>query len=306
MLAKIDTFAPPTPALEAARRRAFVAAWAAASLFLLLQVSSNAFSERRDLPNLNPYEPFVWEYSSAIVAILLLPAIGWLTRIAPAAPGRWVRSGLIHFAGSIGFCLLHVGGFVLVRKAVYALAGARYGRADLVYEYRKDVVSYIGFALIFGIADWAAKVWARSRVPATAAEKRLYSLRDGSRIERVPLDEIVAVTSARNYVEFHLADGTTPLVRETLAKVEADLAAAGFLRTHRSWLVNPAHVRAMTAAAAGDFRLELAGKVTAPLSRRFPQALAALCATEGSPPSAGAHARASRAARASRSGANQT
>jgi DNA-binding LytR/AlgR family response regulator len=93
---------------------------------------------------------------------------------------------------------------------------------------------------------------------------------------RVALDEIVAVTSARNYVEFHLADGARPLVRSTLAKVEADLLAGGFLRTHRSWLVNPAHVRVLEPAAGGDFRLELATGVTAPLSRRFPHAIEVL------------------------------
>jgi DNA-binding LytR/AlgR family response regulator len=72
------------------------------------------------------------------------------------------------------------------------------------------------------------------------------------------------------------------LIRETLAKVEADLAAAGFLRTHRSWLVNPAHVRAVTPAAAGDFKLELDGGLTAPLSRRFPAALESLRAPQAS------------------------
>jgi len=65
-------------------------------------------------------------------------------------------------------------------------------------------------------------------------------------------------------------------MRASMAQIEAALAGAGFVRTHRSWLVNAACVRALTAAGSGDFRLELAGGVTAPLSRRYPEALARL------------------------------
>ncbi|THD83304.1 MAG: LytTR family transcriptional regulator [Phenylobacterium sp.] len=275
---------PPPPSLEAAaRRRAFLAAWAGSTVFLLLQNTTNAFSQLRDQPHLQRGEPFVWEYSSGAMEFVLLPAVAWLMlRVAPPRPGGWLRFAVVHIAGSLAFCLIHVSGFVVIRKVIYALAGYSYGGADWLYEYRKDVVSYIGFALIFWLADWAARQWAASRTPAPQPGQRLYHLRDGARVVRVPMDEIVAVTSARNYVEFHLAGGRKPLVRDTLAKVEEELAAAGFLRTHRSWLVNPAHVRAITPAAAGDFRLELDGGMTAPLSRRFPDALESLRTPDGS------------------------
>lgn len=270
------TEAPPQGSIEAvARRRAFFAAWAGAAVFLVLQDTTNAFSQARDMPRLNPREPFIWEYSSGLVVLALLPLIAGLVRRFPPGRDRWLRFSAIHLAASVGFCLLHVGGFVAIRKLIYALAGAHYGGGDLLYEYRKDLVTYLAFGLVFGLADWAARQWARNRADAPSGP-RLYPLRDGGRLVRVPMADIVAVASARNYVEFHLTDGDKPLVRETLAKVQRDLACAGFLRTHRSWLVNPAHVRAVTPAAAGDFRLELAGGLTAPLSRRFPEALDAL------------------------------
>lgn len=270
------TDAPTDSPIEAeARRRAFQAAWAADAVFLVLQDTTNALSKARDIPSLDPRAPFIWEYSSGLVVLALLPMIAWLVRRVPPGRGRWLRFAAVHLAGSVVFCLLHVAGFVAIRKAVYWLAGFHYGGADLLYEYRKDAVTYLAFGVIFGLADWTAKVWARSRAESPAGP-RLYPVRDGSRVVRAPIEEIVAVTSARNYVEFHLVGGDKPLVRETLAKVEQDLARAGFLRTHRSWLVNPAHVRAITPAAAGDFRLELAGGLTAPLSRRFPEALEAL------------------------------
>ena len=269
----------PPPLEAAARRRALLLAWAAVCVFLLLQDTINALSELRDRPRLQPAEPFIWEYSSALLAMALAPGIAWLLRAAPPKRGGWLRFVLAHLAGSLAFCGLHVGGFVLIRKALYALAGSHYGGADWLYEYRKDAVSYIGFAVIFWLADWAARQWAAGRGGASPPGRQLYQLREGPRVVRVPLEEIVAVTSARNYVEFHLQGGRKPLVRDTLAKVEEELAAAGFLRTHRSWLVNPAHVRAITPATAGDFRLELDGGVTAPLSRRFREALETLRAS---------------------------
>lgn len=267
---------PAHPVTEAvtealARRRAFVAAWATIAGFLILQTTANAFSQLRDL-RVDPREPFVWEYTSALTSVILVPGMAWLVRMAP--PGRWLRFAGVHLAGSLAYCLLHVGGFVALRVAIYGLVHARYSwRPDLLYEYRKDLVAYLGFVAILAISDWAARLWARNHAPAGP---RLYHLKDGARVVRVPMDEIVAVTAARNYVEFHLAGGRKPLVRDTLAKVEADLGKAGFLRTHRSWLVNPAHVRAVTPAQAGDFKLELASGLTVPLSRRFPEALESL------------------------------
>jgi len=275
----------PAPLSEpAVRRRGFLAAWAVITVFILLQDTANALSELRDIPRLDPREPFVWEWSSGAMVIALVPGLAWLLRLAPPERGRWPRFVLVQLAGSLAFCGLHVSGFLAIRKAIYALAGAHYGGADWLYEYRKDFVTYFGFLLILALADWAAKLWTRSRAAQAGERPRLYHLKDGSRVVRVPLDEIVAVASARNYVEFHLADGAKPLVRETLAKVEQDLAAAGFLRTHRSWLVNPAHVRAITPASAGDFRLELATGLTAPLSRRFHEALERLRAPQAPAP----------------------
>jgi hypothetical protein len=269
-----DIQARPPLTEDAARRRAFFIAWAGIAGFIVLQDTANAFSELRDLPRLDPREPFIWEYTSGAMVIALVPALAWLLRLAPTQAGRWLRFAGVHAAGSVAFSVLHVGGFVLLRKALYAAAGARYGGADWIYEYRKDAVAYAGFVLILALCDWAARLWARGH--ASPGGARLYHLRDGARVVRVPMDEIVAVTSARNYVEFHLAGGRKPLVRETLAKVEVDLAGAGFLRTHRSWLVNPAHVRTVTPGVAGDFRLELDGGLMVPLSRRFPGALESL------------------------------
>ncbi len=87
------------------------------------------------------------------------------------------------------------------------------------------------------------------------------------------IDDILAVRSAGNYVEFLLADGRAPLMRATLAGVEAQLRPHGVARTHRSWLVNTGRIEEIEPARSGDYRLSLKGGIEAPLSRRFRPAL---------------------------------
>jgi DNA-binding LytR/AlgR family response regulator len=101
-------------------------------------------------------------------------------------------------------------------------------------------------------------------------------IRDGPKLVRAPVADIVAAEAAGNYVTILLRNGDRPLMRTTLTALEATLAPRGFLRVHRGWLVNRAHVRVVEPTGAGDYRLELACGVTAPLSRRYPAAVRAL------------------------------
>jgi len=72
-----------------------------------------------------------------------------------------------------------------------------------------------------------------------------------------------------------------PLMRASMAQIEAALAPHGFLRTHRSWLVNPARVRGLSATGSGDFRIDLGAGLTAPSSRRYPEAVRRLRGEQG-------------------------
>ncbi|MBI1197597.1 MAG: DNA-binding response regulator [Phenylobacterium sp.] len=261
-------------AAAARSRGALLAAWIAIGLFFALENTVNALSRLAENPDLQPVRPFILEYSSGLAHLALVPFVAWTLRIAPPGRGRWLRFVLVHAPATIAFSVLHIVGFLALRKAAFAIAGWSYGWWQPLYEYRKDVLAYVVYAAVIWTSDWAARLHASAS--AAKGEPRLYVVRDGARTLRAPVEDIVAVNSARNYVEFHLADGARTLARDTLAKVEADLADAGFLRTHRSWLVNPAHVRVVAPTSSGDMRLELSGGVTAPLSRRFPAALEAL------------------------------
>lgn len=161
---------------------------------------------------------------------------------------------------------------VALRTLIYGLVGKHYvfTAGDILYEYRKDALSYVGFASIFWLAPRLTRR-AGQTPPTTQVE--VFEIVEGARLLRVPVAEIIAVRAAGNYVEFLLSDGRRPLMRAPLMEVEGALAPRGFLRTHRSWVVNPARVRALEPAGSGDYQLSLDGGETAPVSRRFPQAL---------------------------------
>jgi len=232
---------------------------------------------RRGHP-LAAWEVITWEATSGIAEFAVCGLITLGLRAAPPLHAAWWRTLAVHLGASVVFSAGHVGLMLALRDVVYAAAGRHYhwDAGDIPYEYRKDVLAYLVLALIF------QRFSPRPAAAAAAAAPRHFDITDGARVTRARLETIMAISSAGNYAEFHLSDGTTRLMRVTLRTLEAELGAQGFERTHRSWLVNARAVVALQPAGSGDFTITLAGGVTAPLSRRFPQTLARLRA--GTPP----------------------
>jgi DNA-binding LytR/AlgR family response regulator len=222
--------------------------------------------------------PLTLETTSTVAGLTCATIIAFMVRVAPPTRAPLWRTALLHLGGSIAFSVAHVALMSLFRTVLFALAGHHYdwSASELPYEYRKDVLTYV----VVGALFWLTSRPTPAPTPALAAvepsARATFDIRDGAALLRVPVGEILAARGAGNYVEFALEDGRRPLMRAALGSVEAQLAAQGFVRTHRSWLVNAARVRALNPAGSGDFRLDLGCGVTAPLSRRYPEALARL------------------------------
>ena len=241
----------------------------------LVVVAVNALTNLADIAEVATWEPWVWEGTSALAIVGLALWVPWLATAA-ASPEEvmgegWrpkLRFAAVHLTGLLAYSGLHVAGFVWLRKLAYAAMQAEpYLFGDrFIYELRKDLISYAVFVGLF----WLIGV--RRRRQDEPVRPVSFDIRDGARIIRTPLSQIVAVSSAGNYVEFWLADGRRPLMRATLAAIEVELERFGFVRAHRSWLVNAGAVTGLRPDGSGDWTVEL-GALEAPVSRRYPQAL---------------------------------
>lgn len=234
----------------------------------------NVFTGISDAPEVPPRYFIVYEATSAVTSISFI-WICWIAySLAPIdRPPLW-RVLVVHAVGLLVFGFFHIGGFLLLRTLIFQWLGLSYD-ADFagrfIYELRKD-----GFGYVLGVAAF----WAMTRIygqkpVAEGAGSATFDIRDGGRLTRVAIADILAVSSAGNYVEFILADGRRPLMRSPLSAVEKALGPRGFVRTHRSWLVNAARVTELRPEKSGDYAVRL-GELEAPLSRRFPEALARL------------------------------
>jgi DNA-binding LytR/AlgR family response regulator len=183
--------------------------------------------------------------------------------------------GLIHFGLTIPFSLAHVVAIFVIRETAYAAVGARYGFFDagvaetLLYEWRKDVLVYGAIAAAY----WWFERQASPPAPARAGDDRI-EIRDGAAVTFLAPDDVLWIEAAGNYVQFHTST-RTHLVRGTLAAWQARLAPRGFVRVHRSRLVNRARIAAIRPTPSGDVDIALSNGSTVAGSRRYREALGA-------------------------------
>jgi hypothetical protein len=240
------------------------------SLIVLAVNASSDFLEmqRADL-DFHWWEPVAWEATSALVIVAMAPLIGMAVRRWRPTTEDFLRPGLIHLALTVPFALAHVAGIYVLRQAIYRLNDVRYGYFEdgmamvLFYEWRKDVLTYAGIAAIY----WLFHDMRRRRDRERPADDRI-ELRDGAAAVWLRAEDVTHVEAAGNYVEFHTA-AKTHLVRATLASWEARLTARGFVRAHRSRLINRARIAGLKPTPSGDIEISLDDGRTLLGSRRY-------------------------------------
>lgn len=253
-------------------RRTFWYGYAATAVFAGVVNLLNVLTLQHDRPRLGFLEPAIWEGSSWL-SLLVFFWIAWVFwRLAPLrVRPRWRL--LLHIPGAVIYSLAHVGGFIALRKFAYWALGSRYVFGEnFFYELPKDALAYGLFVAGIALIEHLLR---QQQLIQTPGQSLTFDIRDGAKLTRVRLSDILAITSAGNYVEFALQDGRRLLMRSPLSALESDLEGRGFVRTHRSWLVNCARVTALKPEGSGDYEISL-GTLDVPLSRRFKPALAKL------------------------------
>lgn len=248
-------------------------ALALAGLGPVLFAAINVWTSVHDRPDLSTpgrlWEPITWEVSSAVATLVLIPLIWRAVLELDGARARPFATAMRILAHAAAFYVLHVASFILLRWIVYALGGGRYvfgGVEAWLYELPKDLVTFLVTCAIL----LTGRKLAERPIVGNPASPELDAVRikDGNRTFIVAAQEILAASASGNYVEFHLVDGRRPLSRSRFAEVQELLAPRGFLRTHRSWLVNRTHVREVRSLGNGDYELMVVGDLRVPVSRR--------------------------------------
>ena len=259
-----------------------IAAWTVVTIF------SNArdISWRLGSPH-NLWEPVLWNVTSAIVGVAVLPLVRRGALLFRDRPVRLWPAAAAFVALALVYSALHIAGMGVLRELAYALGGWDYTfpwSRQIPYELRKDLFNYLAVALIFWFAErpaHAVPVQAEQVTPnvaaAPTARPELW-LRDGRTSVLIDASEIISVSSAGNYVEYELTGQRKHLIRATLQAEEARLAPFGIARVHRSRLVNLKRIVALQWRPSGDFEVRLDSGEVVPGSRRFKSAVAGIVA----------------------------
>jgi two-component system LytT family sensor kinase len=121
------------------------------------------------------WKPFLWEMSSIIVIVPLIPLIlRFENRVRIDSRPR-SRALLAHIAVAVAFSIVHTTGMVLIRKLVYALAGDSYDFGNIpvewIYELQKDLLTYFTIVLVrFAMREFRIRRAGELRAQKLAAE----------------------------------------------------------------------------------------------------------------------------------------
>ena len=257
------------------------------AVWLLVHAAVNSVSVATDLARrgivFEAAQPWIWEFSSALSLFLwLLPVLAFDEGLRKRVRGIGLRLAA-YAAASVVFSVAHVATMVAMRHIVYRLAGWHYDfgpwRDGLLYEYRKDVLTFV---VILAIAAAWRLLSARiapavvvdplpAALPAAAANGAApaaptFIVRTATQGDLlVRADEVDWIEAQGNYVALHVGSEAR-LLRQTLAEMETRLKAHGFIRTHRRALVNRQRMQAIIPPELGELGVRLSSGQVAPLS----------------------------------------
>lgn len=234
------------------------------------------------------WEPVVWEWSSGLVMLALVPALVWFTRRHPLQWQDWRPQLVRHLVASVIFSLIHVLAMVALRKLAYAAQGGFYDYGawpvELVYEYLKDIRSYATMVAIIEVYRFVLRRRQGEAAlldrpdegdPVEPVERpERFIVRKLGREFLIAANDIEWLQASGNYVNLRVRGHDYPL-RSTIAGIEARLDAGRFVRIHRSYIVHLARIVSIEPLDSGDARVHLEDGQVLPCSRTYRDGLRA-------------------------------
>ena len=232
------------------------------------------------------WEPAVWEWSSHLVVLALVPAVIAFERRVPLQFGLLRRNLPWHIVAAVVFSIVHVLAMVGLRKLAYRFAGTHYDFGswprEMFYEFLKDGRTYAGILftvllyrlLLLRLQGEASLLEAPDEGPPVDPIERpeRFLVRKLGKEFLVAAADIEWLQASSNYVNLHVRGRDYPL-RITMAALEARVDPARFVRVHRSYMVNLDCVSEIEPLESGDARLLMRDGSRIPCSRRYRSAL---------------------------------
>jgi len=237
-----------------------------------------ADNERRQL-SFETWEPFVWEFSSQIAILVLVPLVLLLDKKRPLQINTLKLNLALHLVYSVLFSLLHVLLMVALRKFFYSFSQSSYDfgdwQAELIYEYRKDLLTYISIITTFYVYRFIVSRLRSEAKEINMGEDKLQStfverliVKKIGREFILKVSDIEWVEADGNYMNLHINQRCYPL-RSTMSGLIERLDPHHFARIHRSCIVNLDAISEITPLDSGDFEVLLNHGKKLKLSRRY-------------------------------------
>ncbi|MCY7387465.1 MAG: LytTR family transcriptional regulator [Burkholderiales bacterium] len=259
-------------------------------VFFCLQAAINSLVVWMDIGrvklNFAAWEPVVWEWTSNLVLLALVPAVIAFHRRFPLELGTLRKNLRWHLLATIPYSLIHVVSMVTLRKMIYLLQADQYvfgnWPRELAYEYLKDFRSYFWVMLIVvfyellmlrlqGEASLLTEPDAGPPVEPIERPERFLVRKLGKEF-LLPAAEVEWLQAWGNYVNLRVRSRDYPL-RSTMAAIEIRLDPARFVRVHRSYIVNLDCIQEIEPLESGDARAKMRDGGFVPVSRRYRDAL---------------------------------
>jgi hypothetical protein len=278
---------PPAAPAEPGWRAFEIGFWV---VMTLVNAAANSITVWMDVSKLDlgfaAWEPVVWEWTSGLAMLALVPAVVLFTRRLPLHWDNWRRLLPVYVAASVAYSLLHVLGMVGLRHLSYLAQGTGYDfghwPTELLYEYLKDFRSFVStVAMIEGYRFVRRRMQGEAGLlglpdegpplePVDRPERFL--VRKLGREFLVAAADVEWLQASGNYVNLRVRGHDYPL-RSTIGGIEARLDPARFARIHRSYMVNLDLVASIETLDTGDARIHLKDGTALPCSRRHREGL---------------------------------
>lgn len=222
--------------------------------FLVVNVLANgyvAYIETRP-DGIAGWKPWLWETSSAVSIIILLPLLVWYSEHYPIRSQSIRKQLLNHFILSVCFCAAHLSLMVSMRNMIYYLSAESYQFdwrfSNLLYEYTKDARVYVFFIVLFEVYRFMVRRWRgeasvlsnppdlpRPEASETWLDQVLVKMLNQEFL--IKLSQVDFIKSSGNYQELYVKGRAYPF-RITQSALLDKLDPARFIKINRGEIIN--------------------------------------------------------------------